>query len=94
MNKMELIDVIATNTGITKKAAGVIVSEVFNEIMEQVAKGEEVQILGFGSFEQRKRNERWAKNPSTGEKVLVPERYIPAFKVGQKFKNVVKNGNV
>ena len=94
MNKMELIDVIAANTGLTKKAAGVVVSEVFNEIMEQVAKGEEVQILGFGTFEQRKRNERWAKNPSTGEKVLVPERCIPAFRVGQKFKNVVKNGSV
>lgn len=93
MNKLELIDRIAANTGVTKKAASVVVSEVFDEIMEQVAKGETVRILGFGTFEEKKRNERWGRNPSTGEKIIVPERYVPVFQAGKRFKNVVKDGN-
>jgi len=90
MNKVELINLIADNTGVTKKVTNVVVSEVFDEIMEQVAAGESVQTLGFGTFEPRTRNARKAKNPSTGEEILVPSRKVPAFKAGKKFKNLVE----
>ena len=64
--------------------------KVFTEIIkENVAAGEKVQLIGFGSFESRKRNARTGRNPQNGKAIKIPASVVPAFKAGKAFKNIV-----
>ncbi|ABK45401.1 histone family protein DNA-binding protein [Magnetococcus marinus MC-1] len=82
MTKSELILTIAAQKGLTKQAAAMVVDMVFNEIGKAMAKGERVELRGFGVFEPRARKPRAARNPKTGEKVAVESKTAVHFKPG------------
>ncbi len=92
MNKGELIDAVARNTGESKALTSKIVDETFDVIVGGVVSQGKVQITGFGTFEARDRKARMARNPQTGAPVHVPATRVPAFKAGQAFKTAVKPG--
>ena len=89
MNKTELISAVAEKAGISKKDADSAVNAVINSIVEAVAKEEKVQLVGFGTFEVRSRNERQGRDPRTNKPITIPASKIPAFKAGKAFKDAV-----
>lgn len=89
MNKSELIAAVAEKGEITKKDAEKAVNALIETIVEEVAKGEKIQLVGFGTFERRERKEREGVKPKTGEKITIPASMVPAFKVGKAFKDAV-----
>ena len=89
MNKGELIDAIAEQTGKTKKDIEIVLSATFDCIQEAVASDDKVTIVGFGSFEARDRQAREGRNPRTGEKMDIPAIRVPAFSAGKMFKEKV-----
>lgn len=90
MNKTDLINKVAEKTGFTKKDTETHVNAVLDTIQETLAAGEDVQLIGFGTFEVRDRAERNGRNPQTGETITVPAGKVPAFKAGTKLKGAVK----
>lgn len=89
MNKSELVAAVAEKSGLTKKDAEKAVSSVIDTIVESVAKGEKVQVVGFGTFEQRQRNARTGCDPRTKQQIQIPASKVPAFKAGNAFKEAV-----
>lgn len=89
MTKAELIDKIADKTGLTKKDSGRALDAVFEAITEALAQGQRVQLVGFGSFEVRKRAARKGRNPQTGREIQIAARVVPAFKAGKALKDAV-----
>lgn len=89
MNKSELISSVSEKAEITKKDAEKIVNAVFASIEEALAKGEKVQLVGFGTFEVRERASRTGRNPKTGEEISIPATKVPAFKAGKALKEAV-----
>ena len=89
MNKGELVDAIAEKAQVTKKDADAILTATIESIMEAVADGEKVTLVGFGSFEPRKRSAREGRNPQTGKTISIPETIVPAFAPGKGFKDKV-----
>ena len=89
MNKAELIAKTAEVSGLSKKDTEKALAAAFDTIISAVAEGEKVQIVGFGSFEQRVRSERTGCDPRTGAKITIPETKTAAFKVGKVFKESV-----
>ena len=89
MNKTELVAAVAEKSGLTKKDAEKAVSSVIDVIVESVANGEKVQVVGFGTFEQRQRNARTGCNPRTKQQIEIPASKVPAFKAGNAFKEAV-----
>ena len=79
MNKTELIAAIAAKTGETKKDAEATLNAFVNVVSETLAKGDKVQLVGFGSFEVRKRAARKGRNPQTKEEIKIPASKAPAF---------------
>jgi DNA-binding protein HU-beta len=96
MNKTQLIDELAKKTGMSKAEAGRTLNALFSTspregiIASQVAKGQKVQITGFGTFEPRKRKKREGRNPQTGESITIPAAKYPAFVAGKSFKDRVR----
>ena len=90
MNKTEFINAVAAKEGIEKKCAEKAVNAVFATIADQLAKGEKIQLVGFGTIEVRERAEKQGRNPRTGEVMTVPASKVPAFKAGAALKNAVK----
>lgn len=89
MNKTELIAAVAQNAGVTKKDAERIVNATFETIAAQLAKGEKVQLAGFGSFEVKTREARIGRNPRTNETMEIPASKSPAFKPSKTLKDAV-----
>ena len=89
MNKGELIDAVAEKAGVTKKQADAVLSAALESVIDAVATQEKVTLVGFGSFEGRKRKAREGRNPQTGEKMDIPETWVPAFSAGKLFKEKV-----
>jgi len=89
MNKQELVDAIAQKVAITKKDADAVLSAMTEAIMEAVAEGEKVTLVGFGTFEPRDRQAREGRNPSTGKPIKIPATTVPAFSAGKLFKEKV-----
>ena len=89
MNKTELIAAIAAKTGETKKDAEATLNAFVNVVSETLAKGDKVQLVGFGSFEVRKRAARKGRNPQTKEEIKIPASKAPVFKAGQALKDLV-----
>lgn len=89
MTKAELVASIATKAEVSQAAADKMVSAFVETVKESLAKGESIQLVGFGTFEVRDRAARTAKNPRTGETVEVAACKVPAFKVGSKLKEAV-----
>jgi DNA-binding protein HU-beta len=86
VNKTELIQAVTEKTGLTKKDATLAVEGVFNAISEALARGEKVQLVGFGNFEIRERAARKGRNPQTGEIIDIAASKIPAFKAGKALR--------
>lgn len=89
MNKTELIVAIAAKTGETKKDAEATLNAFVNVVSETLAKGDKVQLVGFGSFEVRKRAARKGRNPQTKEEIKIPASKAPVFKAGKALKDLV-----
>ena len=89
MNKAELVAAVAAKTGETKKAAESTVNAFVEVITEELAKGEKIQLVGFGSFEVRKRAARKGRNPQTKEEIKIPASKAPVFKAGKQLKELV-----
>ncbi len=89
MNKTELIAAVAEKAGLSKKDADAAVSAVFDAVTAELAKGEKVQLIGFGTFEVRERAAKQGRNPRTGETMTIPASKVPAFKAGAALKNAV-----
>ncbi len=87
MNKTELVRVVADKADLTLAVAGDAVNAVLDAIVEALSEGEEVAILGFGSFKVAERAARTARNPQTGEMVEVPESKAVTFKVSKALKD-------
>jgi DNA-binding protein HU-beta len=90
MNKTDLIEVVAKEAGLSKKDAGAAVAAVFDGMTAALKKGDKVQMIGFGTFEVRKRAARTARNPQTGEEIKIKATKVPAFKAGKALKDAVK----
>ena len=86
MNKVEFIAAVSTKANITKKDATVAVNAVLETITETLAKGEQVALIGFGTFSVKARNARTAKVPGTDKTVDVPATTVAKFKVGKILK--------
>ncbi len=90
MNKTELVSVVSEKTEFSKKESAQIVDALFASIEEAIAKGEKVQLIGFGTFEVRERAARKGRNPQTGAEIEIPASKVPAFKPGKALKDAVK----
>jgi DNA-binding protein HU-beta len=86
MNKQQLITQAANNADLTQVDTGKALEAILEVIMNTVANGDKVSLIGFGSFEPATRKARTARNPATGETVEVPEKVVPKFKPGREFK--------
>lgn len=90
MNKTELVTAIAEDTGLTKKQAEAAVAAFTSNVVKEVAAGNDVQLIGFGTFTTTERTSRQGRNPQTGETLQIPAATIPKFKAGKAFKDAVK----
>jgi DNA-binding protein HU-beta len=90
MKKAEFIEAVASKSELTKQDAKKAVDTLFETITTTLAKGEKVQLVGFGTFEVRERSERTGRNPQTGEEMTIPATKVPGFKVGKELKEAVK----
>lgn len=90
MNKTDLIDKLADHTGLSKVDAKRAVEAFTAIVMDSLAEGEEVVLVGFGTFAVSKRNARKGRNPQTGKEINIPARKVPKFKVGKAFKDIVR----
>ena len=91
MNKADLIAAIAAKTGDTKKGAEATVNAFVEVVSGALVKGEKVQLVGFGSFEVRKRAARKGRNPQTKQEIKIPASKTPVFKAGKALKDLVNN---
>ena len=90
MNKEELVKAVATNAKMSQKDTAEILSATIETIQKTVAKGKKVTLVGFGTFEPRKRAARVGRNPQTGKEIKIAAKTVPAFSAGKKFKELVK----
>ena len=89
MNKSELIEALAAKTDVTKAAAGKSVEALLEIITASVANGDDVALIGFGTFKASTRAARTGKNPKTGEALEIAATTLPTFKAGAAFKAAV-----
>ena len=90
MNKAELIAAAAEKAELSKKDTEAAVNAVVDVITAALKKGDKVQLVGFGSFETRKRAARVGRNPRTKETIKIPASSVPTFKAGKALKDAVK----
>ena len=89
MTKADIVDVIASATGLTKVETEAVVDGFISTVINAMKEGKNIEIRGFGSFKVKKRKGRMARNPRTGDQVMVDEHYVPLFKVSKEMKLVV-----
>lgn len=89
MNKTELIGAVAEKASMTKKNSEKAVNAVLAAVQEALAKGEKVQLVGFGTFEVRQRAARTGRNPQTGKEIKIAATKVPAFRPGKALKDAV-----
>jgi DNA-binding protein HU-beta len=89
MNKSELVDVLSVKTDVSKAAAGKSIDALMEIITATVAKGDDVALIGFGTFKPSQRAARAGKNPKTGEALKIAATTVPTFKAGAAFKAAV-----
>ena len=89
MNKSELVEALAKKTGATKKATEETLNAFVEVVEATLKKGDKVQLVGFGSFEARKRAARKGRNPQTGEEIKIAAATVPAFKAGKALRETV-----
>ena len=89
MNKEELVAEISKKASVSKKEASEVLSAWVDTIQKTVSKGGKVTLVGFGTFESRKRAARIGRNPQTGKELKIAAKKVPAFSAGKKFKSAV-----
>ncbi len=89
MNKAELIDKVAQKTKLTKTQSELLLDAALEVIAKAVAKGEEVKLVGFGTFSTSARQSRKGRNPKTGTQVHIPATKVPKFKPGKDFRELL-----
>ena len=89
MNKTELIAAVAEKADLSKKDAEAAITATVDAITEALTQGEKVQLVGFGSFEVKKREARVGRNPKTKEEIQIPASKVPVFKAGKALKDAV-----
>jgi DNA-binding protein HU-beta len=89
MNKSQLVERLAEKTNTTKSHSEAVLDAAIEIIQKAVSKGEEVKLVGFGTFTRINRKSRTARNPKTGEPVKIPGTTVPRFKPGKEFKEIV-----
>ena len=90
MNKAQLIEKIATETKTSKAQAEAILDCAIENIKKTVKKGDDVKLVGFGTFTKAKRKARVGRNPQTGKAIKIPAAWTPKFRAGAEFKQMVK----
>ena len=90
VTKTELIEAVASSAGLTKDEAGKAVNAVFETITNTLKAGEQVSIVGFGSFSVKDRAARQGRNPQTGETIQIKASKLPAFKAGKALKDAIR----
>ncbi|MEW5761847.1 MAG: HU family DNA-binding protein [Bacillota bacterium] len=93
MNKAELVSAVAEKTDLTKKDVEKAVTALLDSIGDALARGDRVQLVGFGTFEVRERAARKGRNPQTGEEIDIAASRVPVFKAGKALREVVGNAN-
>ena len=91
MNKSELIDAIASDTGFTKKNTEVFIKSFIENVSKSMEKGSDVQLIGFGTFSVGERAARTGRNPKTGANITIAASKAPKFKAGKALKDRVNN---
>jgi DNA-binding protein HU-beta len=89
LTKTDLIDIVASEAGLSRRAAGEIVELLLEEIKNALQKGDRVALTPFGSFVVRQRRAREGRNPKTGEHIKIAARKVPAFVAGKGLKEAI-----
>ena len=89
MNKAELVNAMATETGVSKKDVEKVLNSFINVVSNEMANKGKVQLVGFGTFETRQRAARTGLNPQTKEEIKIPASKAPVFKAGKALKDLV-----
>lgn len=89
MTKKDLVNAVSESAGVSKKDTAAVIDTLFAAITNSVASGDSVQLVGFGTFEARRREARTGRNPHTGEALNISAATVPAFKAGKAFKDAV-----
>ncbi len=90
MNKQQLIEKIAEEASLSKAQTEYVLNLALDNIKKAVKKGDDVKIVGFGTFTKNKRKARTGRNPQTGKAIKIPAAWYPKFRPGAEFKNLVK----
>jgi len=91
MTKAEMVEKVSSKINLTKKDTERVVNIVFGSIISALAKGDKVELRGFGSFRVRSRDSRDGRNPRTGATVQIPPKKVPFFKAGKELREMVDN---
>jgi len=89
MNKTELVEAIANETGLSKTKSSEVVNTIVKTISESLAKGEKVSLTGFGTWSTNTRPERKGRNPKTGEEITISSKTVAKFKPGNELTKTV-----
>ena len=90
MNKAQFVEKIAKKTKLTKNQTELILDTALDLIQASVSRGEEVKLVGFGTFDRSERKSRNGRNPKTGLRIKIPAARVPRFRPGKEFKGIVK----
>ena len=90
MNKAELIETVAKVTCLTKTDTEACINTIIETVKKCVKKGDDVTLVGFGTFTKTKRKARMGRNPQTGKEIRIPAMTVPKFRPGREFKNTIK----
>lgn len=91
MDKKELVALVAEESGESKACVDRVIDSLLSNIVKACAKGEDVRFVGFGTFSRVLREAREGRNPATGEKMTLPEKFLPKFTAGKNLREVVAN---
>jgi len=90
MNKSQLVESIAEQTQLTKTTIEDMINRTLELIKKSVKKGDDVTLVGFGTFTKAKRKARMGRNPQTGNEIKIPAMTVPRFRAGKDFKDILK----
>jgi DNA-binding protein HU-beta len=90
MNKAELIEAIASRTGVTRRTVSIVVDALTETVSDSLATGEKVTLVGFGTFLVQRRKARQGISPQTGTRIQIPAKEVPKFKPGRSLRESVE----
>ena len=92
MTKADLVEEIASRTGVSKNHTALIVDDLLDAVCRALSEGNHLEIRGFGTFKVRERRARRARNPRSGDEVMVPAKLVPVFKPSKELKAHIASG--